>query len=40
MEIMEQGGLEGKWFDTGKDGIERSLIFDALEVADTYISFK
>lgn len=40
MEIMEQGGLEGKWFDTSKDGIERSLIFDALEVADTYISFK
>lgn len=39
-EILNQGGLKGSWFDSGKDGVKRSLIFDVLEAADTYIAFK
>lgn len=39
-EILNQGGLKGSWFDSGKDGVKRSLLFDVLEAADTYIAFK
>lgn len=37
--MLNECGLNGKWLDAGKDGVKRTLLFDVLEAADTYIAF-